>query len=307
MRYPLLLLFFVTFALFFFSPPAEARPEYSGSTGQICSSCHIGPEGGALNEKGLDFAASGYTWPPTKSGYRILTPIKKSVRLFVGYLHILAAFMWFGTILYVHILLRPGYASKGLPKGEVILGLSAMTIVGATGVLLTISRINNISVLYGTRWGVLLSLKILIYITMITSAAIVVTVIGPRLRRAKKHLALPKDGVFDPATLAAFDGKAGRQAFVAYKEKVYDVSSLSLWNGGSHMRLHTAGGDLTGSLARAPHGAEKIEGQKCVGSYDSTKIALKTPAQKAFYFIAYMNLTLVFCVLFVIALWRWGG
>ncbi len=307
MRYPLLLLFFATFALFFFPSQADARPEYAGSTGQVCSSCHIGPEGGALNEEGLNFAASGYVWPPTKSGYRILTPIKKSVRLFVGYLHILAAFMWFGTILYVHIMLRPGYASKGLPKGEVILGLSAMTIVGVTGVLLTISRISNISVLYGTRWGMVLSLKILIYITMITSAGLVVTVIGPRLRRTKKHLAPPKDGVFDPATLAAFDGNAGRQAFVAYKGKVYDVSSLNLWKEGSHMRLHTAGGDLTGSIARAPHGAEKIEKQKCVGSYDATKTAAKSPAQKAFYFIAYMNLTLVFCLLFVIALWRWGG
>ncbi len=307
MRYSLLLLLFVTFALLFSSPPAEARPEYAASTGQACSSCHTGPEGGALNEKGLDFASSGYKWPPTKSGYRVLTPIKKSVRLFIGYLHILAAFMWFGTILYVHIMLRPGYASKGLPKGEVILGLSAMTIVGLTGMFLTISRINDISVLYETRWGLLLSLKILIYITMITSAAIVVTLIGPRLRRAKKHLAPPKDGVFDPVTLALFDGKAGRSAYVAYKGKVYDFSSLKLWEDGSHMRLHTAGGDLTGSLARAPHGAEKLEGLKCVGSYDSTKKVLKTPVQKAFYFIAYMNLTLVFCVLFVIALWRWGG
>ncbi len=219
----------------------------------------------------------------------------------------LTAFMWLGTILYVHILLRPGYASKGLPKGEVVLGLSAMAIVGATGVLLTISRINNISILYETRWGVLLSLKILIYITMVASATIVVTVIGPRLRRAKKHLAPPMDGVFDTVTLAAFDGKAGRQAFVAYKEKVYDVSNSRLWKEGSHMRLHTAGSDQTGSLAKAPHGAEKLEGPRCVGSYDSTKKALKTPAQKAFYFIAYMNLTLVFCVIFVIAVWRWGG
>jgi predicted heme/steroid binding protein len=182
-----------------------------------------------------------------------------------------------------------------------------MTIVGLTGMLLTVSRINDISVLYETRWGLLLSLKMLIYITMITSAAIVVTLIGPRLRRAKKYLAPPKDGVFDPVTLALFDGSRDQLAFVAYKGKVYDVSGLRLWEDGSHMRLHTAGGDLTGSLARAPHGAEKLEGLKCVGSYDSTKKVLKTPAQKAFYFIAYMNLTLVFCLLFVIALWIWGG
>jgi hypothetical protein len=28
---------------------------------------------------------------------------------------------WFGTILYVHILLKAAYAVKGLPKGELIL------------------------------------------------------------------------------------------------------------------------------------------------------------------------------------------
>jgi predicted heme/steroid binding protein len=142
---------------------------------------------------------------------------------------------------------------------------------------------------------------------MIASAAVVVTIVGPRLKRAKRHLSPPKDGVFDPATLAAFDGKAGRPAFVAYKGNVYDVTGLELWRDGAHMRLHNAGGDLTGPLARAPHGADKIEECKSAGSYDAAKKVLKTPAQKAFYFIAYMNLALVFCVIFVIALWRWGG
>jgi predicted heme/steroid binding protein len=307
MRHLLFLLLLVASAFLLLSAPAEASPEYARSTGQVCSTCHISPTGGALSETGLDFAASGYVWPPTKNGYRTLTPIKKPVRLFVGFLHMLAAFMWLGTILYVHIMLRPGYASKGLPKGEVFLGLAAMTIVGATGVLLTISRINSISILYETRWGVLLLLKMLIYITMILSAAIVVTVIGPRLRRTKKELPPPKDGVFDPATLAAFDGKEGRQAFVAYNKKVYDVSSSRLWKEGSHMRLHAAGSDQTASLLKAPHGADKIEVFRCVGSYDPAKKVLKTPVQKAFYFVAYMNLALVFCVIFVIAIWRWGG
>jgi predicted heme/steroid binding protein/uncharacterized membrane protein len=306
MRY-LMLLLPITLVLLFYSTNVSARPEYVGSTGQTCTSCHISQEGGALNEKGLDFAASGYKWPPTKRGYRILTPIKKSVRLFVGYLHILAAFMWFGTILYVHILLRPGYASKGLPKGEVILGLSSMTIVGVTGILLTISRINHVSVLYETRWGMLLSLKIVLYAVMITSAVTVVTVVGPKLKRTRKNLSPPEDGIFNPVTLAMFDGNAGHPAFVAHKGTVYDVSGSRLWKGGNHMRLHTAGSDLTGAISRAPHGAEKIEAQKIVGTYDATKKAAKTSVQKAFYFIAYMNLTLVFSVLLVIAFWRWGG
>ena len=42
------------------------------------------------------------------------------VRLIIGYLHLLTAIAWFGTILYVHILLKPACAAKGLPKGELI-------------------------------------------------------------------------------------------------------------------------------------------------------------------------------------------
>ncbi len=307
MKYPLLLLLFVTLAVLLFSTTASARPEYAERIGQPCTACHTGVEGGALNSTGLDFSASGNVWPPTKSGYRVLSPIRKPVRFFVGYLHMLAVFMWLGTILYVHIMLRPGYASKGLPKGEVILGLSAMTVVGITGVLLTISRISDISVLYSTRWGLVLLVKILIYLTMISSAAVVVTVVGPRLRRAKRNLTEPSDGIFDPATLASFDGEGGRQAFVAYKGNVYDVTGMMLWPEGKHMRLHSAGADMTDAMARAPHSADKIEVCRKVGTYDAARQPVKSPAQKAFYFIAYMNLALVFCVLFVVALWRWGG
>jgi hypothetical protein len=49
-----------------------------------------------------------------------------------------------------------------------------------------------------------------------------------------------------------------------------------------------------------------LERARRVGSYDSSRRAPKTPAQKAFYVIAYLNLTLVFVVLFLLAWWRWG-
>jgi len=32
----------------------------------------------------------------------------------------------------------------------------------------------------------------------------------------------------------------------------------------------------------------------------------KSPHEKVFYFMAYMNLVFVFLITFVIALWRWG-
>ncbi len=304
---PLLLLgLFTLLTLLLFSSTAQARPKYAKSTSKDCITCHTSQSGGTLNSIGLNFAASGYEWPPAENGYRELTPIKKSVRLFIGFIHIVAVFMWFGTILYVHIMLRPGYASKGLPRGEIVLGLSSMLVVGVTGILLTISRINGISVLYDTRWGLLLLCKIAIYLVMVGSALTVVTFVGPRLRQVRSRLRSPKDGLFDPLTLAGFDGKEGRPAYVAYKGRVYDVTESRLWSAGTHMRLHAAGGDLSDAIFRAPHNADKIEEMEAVGTYDSSSRPAKNGVQKAFYFIAYMNLTLVFCVLLVIALWRWS-
>ena len=283
---------------------AQATPEYSGRSEQGCRICHVEGMGGPLTEVGLEFAASGYVWPP-KGGYRVLGPIKKSVRFFIGLAHIVAAFLWFGTILYVHLLLKPAYAEKGLPKGEVRLGVVSMGIMGLTGILLTVSRIKSIDVLYSSPWGIVLSVKIAVYLTMITSAAVVVIFIGPKLKQGFMPADIPGDGVYDPLTLSAFDGTEGKGAFVAHGQKVYDMTGLKLWKGGKHMK-HLAGMDLTDALKRAPHGMEKLEGLNVVGTYDASKVPPKSIYQKAFYVVAYMNLALVFVVLITIAYWRWG-
>jgi len=267
--------------------------------------CHLKPAGGALNPRGLEYAASGYRWPP-HGGYRALGHIKKSVRFFIGFLHITAAFLWFGTILYVHLLLRPGYAIKGLPRGEVVLGLSCMAIVGVTGVLLTVSKIKGLDVLYESRWGLLLSLKIIFYLIMVSSALTAILVVGPRLKKKRKTAEIPADKVFDPLTLSSFDGKEGRSAYIAFRDKVLDVSASGLWKDGSHMRQHSAGGDLTDALGRAPHGEEKLKDLKDAGSYNPHLKPGRTSAQKAFYVVAYMNLSIVFAVIFILAMWRWG-
>jgi predicted heme/steroid binding protein len=283
---------------------SHALPEYSGRTGEGCGTCHLDAMGGALSEKGLEYAASGYLWPP-KGGYRVLGPIRKPVRFVIGFMHVTASFMWFGTILYVHLLLRPVYAAKGLPKGEVVLGMASMAIVGVTGVLLTVSRVKGLDVLYTSPWGVVLFIKILIYILMISSALFVVAFVGPRLKRREKTAAAPEDGVYDPVTLSGFDGQEGRPAYIAYKGSVYEVSGLRLWKGGKHVK-HLAGLDLTEALPKAPHGEEKLEPLDKVGPFDAGLRPPRSWAEKAFYFIAYMNLSFVFLVILVISYWRWG-
>ena len=282
----------------------SATPDYAEDTKQGCLICHLEEDGGDVNEIGLEFSASGYVWPP-EGGYRILGPVRKTVRFAFGVFHIIAGFMWFGTILYVHLILKPAYASHGLPKGEVALGMISMIIVGITGVLLTISKIRGLDVLYSSPWGITLTVKIILYLVMISSALFVVLFIGPKLKKGTKKPVAEIPEIFDPETLSHFDGKEGTPAYIAYKDKVFDMTNLKLWKNGSHMK-HAAGHDLTDSLPKAPHGEEKLEDLTVVGKFDTSRKPPKTPVQKAFYFVAYMNLTIVFCVLIVIAYWRWG-
>lgn len=59
--------------------------------------------------------------------------------------------------------------------------------------------------------------------------------------------------------LKEYDGTNGKQAYVAYDGKVYDVTQSRLWKDGVHKRIHQAGMDLTEAMASAPHAAEVFE------------------------------------------------
>jgi len=71
--------------------------------------------------------------------------------------------------------------------------------------------------------------------------------------------------IFTKEELARYNGKNGAPAYVAYKGKVYDVSSSFHWSGGKHQVLHNAGEDLTDGFEKAPHGAELLEKFPMVG------------------------------------------
>jgi predicted heme/steroid binding protein len=141
---------------------------------------------------------------------------------------------------------------------------------------------------------------------MVTTAVIVTFVIGPKMRKQRSLVsALPKSRL-TLEELQNFDGMENRPAYFAYQGKVYDVSSSKLWKGGSHLKKHSAGNDLTDFLKTAPHSKEKIFQMPEVGELVSLKTKLEKPArEKAFYFMAYMNLVFVFLITFIIALWRW--
>jgi predicted heme/steroid binding protein/uncharacterized membrane protein len=243
----------------------------------------------------------------SKGQYRKLSPTQHVVRLFVGYLHTITGIIWFGTIMYVHILLKPAYASKGLPKGELRLGWISMIVILITGTLLTIARMPSLEAFYTTRFGILLSIKIFLFLIMFASAVIVTVYIGPRMRqKLKSPVAAMISRDLTPEQLAHFDGREGRPAYVAHQGMVYDMTNSRLWKNGAHVMKHHAGNDLSDALKNAPHGEDKVLAMPQVGMLVAADWKPQRPFyERLFFFFAYMNLALVFVITFVISLWRW--
>jgi len=295
----------IGFILWSLCSPASigATTDYARQTGFACSECHIDVIGGGpLTQAGKDFLADR----KARGLYRPLSAPQHVIRLIVGYLHMLAAIVWFGTIMYVHILLKPAYASKGLPKGELRLGWLSMIVLLVTGVLLTVARVPSLETFTTTRFGILLGVKIFLYLIMLSSAVVVTIYIGPKLRKQKSLAPALENGACTAEGLCQFDGKDGRPAYVAYQGIVYDVTKSSLWKNGSHVTKHAAGSDLTDLLTTAPHGEDKILAMPRVGTLLAASDKPRRPFHlRLFYVFAYMNLILVFVITFVIALWRW--
>lgn len=72
--------------------------------------------------------------------------------------------------------------------------------------------------------------------------------------------------VFTLAELATFDGKDGRNAYVAVDGIIYDVSDVPQWSGG-HQGL-SAGQDHTAAIERSPHGKNVLRNLPIVGKLE---------------------------------------
>lgn len=278
---------------------------YASQTGKTCSACHLDPRGGgALTAEGKAFQAT--LQGDSRAAH--LPSLRKGGIFLVGYLHLLTAILWFGTILYVHLVLKPAYAAGGLPRGEVRVGVGSMAVMGITGAVLTWNRIDAIDTLLHTRFGLLLLVKIALYLVMVLSAAVVVLCIGPRLKGKKKGDGpAPIPGDLTEEELSWYDGKEGHPAFFGYDGRVYDATGSKLWRNGQHMGRHAAGMDLTAALEQAPHGPDKVTALNEVGRVLPAGSRKKRPLhERVFFAMAYMNLSIVFLIVLILALWRWG-
>jgi predicted heme/steroid binding protein/uncharacterized membrane protein len=295
----------IAFVGFSYPKPTE---EYAEKTGLSCERCHLDSSGGSeLTEAGEEYLEKLLL--ETEDSQQGHPPIKRSLfakymRFIAGWLHIFTAIFWFGTILYVHLILKPAYAAHGLPKGEVRVGLVSMAVMGVTGLVLTHFRVTSLSMLFETRFGILLMAKIGVFLLMVFTAVIAVFVIGPRLREKKRPKAIETKSHLTLEELKAFDGKDNRPAYFAFQDKVYDVSESEFWKEGIHFERHRSGEDLTEFLRQAPHGEEKILSLPQVAKSVSSE-PTRTAHEKAFYVLAYFNLAAVFLIILILALWRW--
>jgi putative copper export protein len=66
-----------------------------------------------------------------------------------------------------------------------------MIVMGLSGVILTFYRIPTFASLLETRFGILLIIKIILYLLMVFSALFVITIIGPRLKAKRREPSQP--------------------------------------------------------------------------------------------------------------------
>lgn len=83
---------------------------------------------------------------------------------------------------------------------------------------------------------------------------------------APQQVELP---TFSAEELAKYNGKDGNPAYVAVDGKVYDVSDVPQWNGGSHAGGSlSAGMDQSEAIMRSPHGKDVLSQLPIVGLYE---------------------------------------
>jgi predicted heme/steroid binding protein len=299
------LIYVCTFLILFFLmiPYGNATEEMAEETGKDCSYCHLDQSGGGeLTKAGKEYLTTESESDEDAQDKGII----HYIRFIAGFLHIFTAIFWFGTILYVHLILKPSYAARGLPKGEVKVGLVSMIVMAVTGITLAVFRVPSFSFLFETRFGILLLVKIFLFLIMVCSAFYVVLIVGPKLGTKKDIKFQEHKEYYTADELRNFDGAKGHPAHMAFNNKIYDVSKSSFWKDGKHFAKHSAGTDLTGMLDQAPHGEEKLLGLDQIGKLALMKTKEEIPSrERVFYFIAYMNLGLVILITLILALWRW--
>ncbi|MDF1555457.1 MAG: CopD family protein [Deferrisomatales bacterium] len=269
-----------------------ATDEYADSSAQECATCHLDPDGGGpLTYLGEAYAAHAYRWPLADE-QAPPAAWRRPLRILLGLTHFLAAIAWFGTIFYVHIVLRPHYAKGGLPRTEMRIAWACMALLALTGIPLTLLRFGSLGAVTASPAGNLLLVKIGLYLFLVVAAAFVTRVLSPKLKQLRSDW-------------QRHDGREGREAWVKVGDQLYDLTGSPRWQEGNHFGRHQAGEDLTAALQSAPHGPEKLAAFPEFSLVGGT-LKRESTEVRVLFVMAYLNLAVAVGVVVVIAWWRWG-
>ena len=176
-----ILILFTFFFIFSLIQSVHASPEFSGQTEQPCSACHKNPDGGgALTLKGERYKADGFFWGDVNQP----AWSTRLIKTILGFLHILFGVVWFGSIVYVHIIIKPQSLVGGMPKSEKRLGRICIVMVGLTGIGLSLIKFQTPRELWTTSFGIIWIVKVGTYLLMLIAAAVATTAIDRRLQRS---------------------------------------------------------------------------------------------------------------------------
>jgi predicted heme/steroid binding protein len=254
---------------------AWASPGYASRTGMACDYCHVAP-GGPLTEAGEAFKVNGYELPAVPDttavdgegggvpspGTTVVPPgggsdapapllsLGRGLKGLLRWVHVLGVIAWFGGIFTVFFVQGREVAAGGIPRTYLRLAWPAIALVGASGLILLLDDVTGLDMLFGTRWGLMLLLKIVIFLVLVLIAAVATLLISPRLEQAATAEA--------PAGRSQEQYRAQGRITVSYRGRVYDVTGSRRWPEGRHVNRHDAWKDLSSALADAPHGPEVL-------------------------------------------------
>ena len=273
-------------ALLAFAPllaeEARATQIFADQTVKNCDYCHVGrPDNLEFTADGNLFVQNYYQLPGAangrpKSGLR--AALEWHLRRLLLAVHAAAAVALAGAAIFLGFVPRP-LAREGLPPTERKFIWTSMGIAIVCGALLVPFVYVPGNDFWHSTYGAYLALKIVLtnLLMLLVTARLIVArqTAGPR-KEAEILLALPdfsRFKAFSPGDLKHFNGRKGRRSLIAFKGKVYDVTGARHWNDGLHFNKHTAGADMTGEIAGAPHGEGVLQAAKEVGTYNSAMTA----------------------------------
>ncbi len=293
-------------------PQVKATPNYGDQTGKGCIFCHRYSTGGQLKNVGFAFIRNGYRYPISASvlnkAERLQGPLHKTLRFIAGYLHLLTGIILFSVLFFIHFFIRSNPLKIGISKLEGGVGWGCMGLLTLTGTYLAWMRMDRLEQFYRNSFGLILSIKIVLFIFMAVVTLVARRPAGSRFQ--KRGSGQERSGFQGKQTgigdLSRYDGTGKEPAHIAFHGKIYDVSSSPHWKGGDHFGRHKAGSDLTEAIKGAPHGAGVLSRMPCLGDVVPAAAAAtadsgaQTPKVSA-----YVQLGLMFLILACITIWRY--